>query len=113
MATAGDMAEERGTVRDLGAGLVLRRATAADVEPLAAFNASVHRDPAEPQLGAAVAGATRVLMGGEHPTCTAGDFTLVEDTRGGGIVSSLCLIPQTWSYGGIPFAVGGIFKGEG
>jgi GNAT superfamily N-acetyltransferase len=100
------MTEESHIVRDLGAGLALRRATAADVEPLVAFNASVHRHPAEPHLSEAVAIATRELMAGGHPTCTGGDFTLVEDTRGGGIVSSLCLIPQTWSYGGIPFRVG-------
>jgi hypothetical protein len=45
-------------------------------------------------------------MSGGHPTCAADDFTLVEDTRRGIIVSSLCLIPQIWSYGGIKLAAG-------
>ena len=33
-------------------------------------------------------------------------MTLVEDTRTGQVVSTMCLIPQTWTYAGIPFAVG-------
>jgi hypothetical protein len=41
-----------------------------------------------------------------HPTSGIGDFTVVEDIQAGKIVSSLCLISQTWSYGGIPFGVG-------
>ena len=49
---------------------------------------------------------TRDLMARDHPTATAGDFTLVEDTNKEAIVSSLVLIPQTWSYGGIQFGVG-------
>jgi hypothetical protein len=32
--------------------------------------------------------------------------TLVEDTQTGQIVSSMCLIPQTWTYDEIPFPVG-------
>jgi hypothetical protein len=45
-------------------------------------------------------------MRGDHPTVDAGDFTIVEDTRTGAIVSSLSLISQTWSYSGIEFGVG-------
>jgi hypothetical protein len=41
-----------------------------------------------------------------HPSFDPGDFTLVEDTRTGRIVSSLNLISQTWTYAGIPFDVG-------
>jgi hypothetical protein len=41
-----------------------------------------------------------------HPVTSSGDFTLVEDTKEGKIVSTLCLISQTWTYGGIPFPVG-------
>ena len=95
--------EEVAMQRDLGEGLVLRRATAADTEALAAFNAAIFGDPGAPNEGSA--DWTRDLMGGDHPTC-AGDFTLVEDSRSDKIVSSLVLIGQTWSYDGIEFGVG-------
>ncbi len=34
------------------------------------------------------------------------DILVVEDTASGRLVSSLCLIPQTWSYAGVPTSVG-------
>lgn len=86
-------------IRDLGSRCILRRATVADTEALAAFNAEVHQDEGAAAL-------TRDLMSGVHPTADAGDFTVVEDTHTGAIVSSLGLISQTWSYGGIEFGVG-------
>lgn len=46
------------------------------------------------------------LAGGRHPTVQACDFTVVEDLRDKKIVSSVCLISQTWQYDGIPFKVG-------
>ncbi len=46
------------------------------------------------------------LWSGSHPTCKPSDFTLVEDVQAGKVVSSMCIIPQTWSYGGIPFGCG-------
>ncbi len=100
------MTREQTILRDLGDGLILRRATTEDTEALAAFNMEVHRDrdTREPDEGVAV--ETRDLMAGGHPTCDAGDFTIVEDTHTSAIVSSLCLIPQVWSYGGIEFGVG-------
>jgi hypothetical protein len=93
-------------LRDLGDGLVLRRATAADAEALVAFNAEIHRNPDAAGPDEGVAAWTWDLMVGEHPTFDVGDFTLVEDTRNGAIVSSLNLISQTWSYSGIEFGVG-------
>lgn len=90
--------------RELGDGLMLRRATADDTEPLAAFNAAVQQDLDEPEAGIDV--WTRDMMRGDHPTTSAGDFLIVEDTRTGAIASSLCLISQRWSYAGIPFRVG-------
>lgn len=90
---------EQAILRDLGNGLILRRATAADTEALAAFNAEVHQNE---RVGA----ATRDLMSSGHPGCDASDFTVAEDTHAGAIVSALCLASQTWSYGGIEFAVG-------
>src|SRR5439155_18076652 len=88
--------------RDLGEGLILRQATVADTEALAA----THGRPGTPNEDNLHYTWTRQLMSGRHPTTSAGDFTLVEDTRTGAIVSSLVLIGQTWSYDGIEFGVG-------
>jgi hypothetical protein len=93
------------TGRDLGGGLVLRTATPADVDALVTFNAAVHGGgPRAPDPG--IAGWTRDLLTRLHPTFRPEDFTLVEDTRTGAIVSSLNLIGQMWAYAGIPFGVG-------
>ena len=46
------------------------------------------------------------MLSGTHPTFRASDFTLVEHTPTGRIVSSRCLLSQTWSYGGVPFSFG-------
>ena len=93
-------------LRDMGDGLVLRRATRADTEALADFNARVHSDNGwdtpDPGVGAWV----RDLMAGRHPSFDVGDFLVVEDTATGTIVSSSNLISQTWSYAGIEFGVG-------
>jgi len=83
----------------------LRRATQDDAEALAQFNGYIHKDEGEDTAEYIVIW-TRDLMSGTHPTTTASDFTLVEDTQSGQIVSSMNLIPQTWSYAGIKFGVG-------
>jgi hypothetical protein len=93
-------------IRDLGDGLILRRSTAKDAEALVAFHGDVHREPGSEEPEAYVAAWVQDLMQRTHPTFSPGDFTIVEDTRSGEIVSSLCLISQTWSYEGIPFGVG-------
>src|SRR5690349_106943 len=92
--------------RDLGDGLILRRATAADIEALAAFNAQIFRwsDEDGPNEGMGI--WTRDLMRGGHPTVGVDDMTVVEDQESGAIISSLVLISQRWSYGGIPIEVG-------
>lgn len=96
--------------KDPGDGLVLRRARREDTEAVAAFNERVHSSSGgpferrEPQPG--IAACTRDLMSGDHPTCDADDFTVVEDTRTGAIVSSACLIPQRFSYEGTEFDAG-------
>jgi GNAT superfamily N-acetyltransferase len=93
-------------IRDLGDGLILRRSTLEDIERLVAFNGFLHRHAGSEEPEDYVAAWTRDLMNGQHPTFDPGDFTIVEDARSGSIVSTLCLIPQTWSYDGIPFGVG-------
>ena len=92
--------------RDLGDGLVLRRATPDDAEPLVAFHAAVHADAGPGSPDDWVGAWVRDLMSGRHPTFRPGDFTVVEETGTGDIVSSLCLISQTWSCDGIPFGFG-------
>jgi hypothetical protein len=93
-------------LKDLGDGLILRRATAADAEALGQFNAKIHSEDGPEQPDTRLEDWTLDLLEGPHPTFQPGDCTLVEDQRSGQIVSSLNLIPQTWSYDGIEFGVG-------
>jgi GNAT superfamily N-acetyltransferase len=87
-------------MRALGDDLRLQTAdNARDIERVAAFNASVHQDEA-------VGVFTRWKLDGTHPTVIFSDCLFVEDRRSGEIVSSLCLMPQTWTYEGIPLPVG-------
>ena len=99
-----------GMLKDLGAGLVLRQARREDTEAVAEFNARVHHSPGgpferrEPHRG--IAAGTRDLMSGDHPTCDASDFTVIEDTTTGSVVSSTCLIGQRFSYEGVELDAG-------
>jgi len=93
-------------LRDLGDDLILRRSTAKDAEALAEFNAVIHAEPDIANDGLRVAAWVRDLLTTQHPTFGSGDFTIVEDSRTGQIISSLNLISQTWSYAGIEFGVG-------
>ena len=98
-----------GIRRDLGSDLILRQARVEDAEAVAAFNARIHHssgnfDQREPHRG--IAAGTRDLMSGDHPTCGASDFIVVEDARTNSIVSSTCLIPQRFSYEGVEFDAG-------
>jgi hypothetical protein len=81
-------------IRDLGEGLIIRRSTAEDAKPLAQFNAEVHSEDEGDEKG--LIDWTLDLLSGESPTFDVGDFTIVEDTRSGQIVSCACLISQTW-----------------
>jgi hypothetical protein len=91
-------------LRDLGNGLILRRSTSEDADALAEFNGRIHgNDPLDAQR---VAAWTHDLLARPHPTLRPDDFTIVEDTTTGRIVSSMNLIPQTWTYDGIEFGVG-------
>jgi len=92
------------TPQVLPGGLLLRRSTSADAEKLAAFNAFIHSDNDE--LDQRVGVWTSDLLRGDHPTFASEDFTIVEDPSTGKIVSSLNLISQTWTYGGLAFKMG-------
>lgn len=92
--------------RDLGDGLVLRRATTADTEALVAFNGLIHAGPNATEPDLQIAAWVSDLMSGEHPTFDPSDFLIVEDTRTNAIVSSTNLISQTWSYSGVEFGCG-------
>ncbi|MGH2586043.1 MAG: GNAT family N-acetyltransferase [Dehalococcoidia bacterium] len=92
-------------IEDLGDGLIVRHATPADAEELSEFNALIQADPGmERDEGIGI--WTRDLIHRPPPTFAIDDFTVVEDTRTGRIVSTLNLISQTWSYAGVPFGVG-------
>jgi hypothetical protein len=93
-------------LRDLGDGLILRQSNIADTEKLVEFNSKIHSDLGLETPDTRVGVWTRDLMTKAHPTFHPDDFTVVEDTADGKIVSCLNLISQTWSYGGIPFGVG-------
>ncbi|MBN1453519.1 MAG: GNAT family N-acetyltransferase [Anaerolineales bacterium] len=98
--------QEKIILKDLGAGLILRRSTPEDADALADFNAHVHSDDGPDKPDERLAAWTRDLLMRPHPTFSPDDFTIVEETATGRIVSSLNLIPQTWTYEGIPFDVG-------
>lgn len=93
-------------LRDLGDGLILRQATPQDAEKMVDFQADVHRDPGVGEADPTIAAWVRDLMAGTHPTFDLQDFVLVEDTSSGAIASALCLISQTWTYGGVEFGLG-------
>jgi len=92
-------------INDLGDGLYLKQATLDDAERLADYNARQLSDEGPEQPEEILLHWTKDLMT-NHPTAGPGDFTYVEDSQTGQIVSSLCLIPQKWAYEDIPFCVG-------
>jgi len=98
--------QKGGILRSLGNGLILRKATVADSEALANFNARIHGNFEKGETDNRVGAWTRDLMERPHPTFQPGDFTVVVDTTTGAIVSTLNLISQTWTYEDIPFGVG-------
>jgi hypothetical protein len=93
-------------IKDLGDGLILRRATSEDAEQLAEFNAHIHMQDDSKEPDQRVAQWTGDLLTRSHPTTGPADFTIVEDRNQKKIVSTMVLISQTWSYAGIDFKVG-------
>lgn len=96
--------KEQTVLRDLGNGLVMRRAMPQDADALAEFDGKIHGSD-EPDTQR-VAAWTHDLLARPHPTLCPDDFTIVEEIATGRIISSLNLIPQVWSYEGIELRVG-------
>lgn len=92
------------SICNLDDGLSIRRSRAEDAEILANFNKEIHSEDEWDAKG--LVDWTLDLISGESPTFAVDDFTIVEDTQTGQIVSCCCLISQTWSYEGLPFKVG-------
>ncbi|MCI0808061.1 MAG: GNAT family N-acetyltransferase, partial [Chloroflexi bacterium] len=65
-----------------------------------------HAEPPENKPAVSVAQWTRDLFAGVNRAVGPSDFTVVEDTSTGKIVSSICLISQTWNIGGIDTPMG-------
>ena len=99
-----EAAVEKDIIRKLDDGIIIRRSRSEDADALAKFNKDIHGE--DEWDGKGVQEWTLDLISGESPTFAVGDFTIVEDTHTGEIVSSCCLISQTWAYEGIPFKVG-------
>ena len=93
------------TIKTLKDGLILRRATMKDTEAIAQFQ-SINQAEDQQTPDERIGDWVRDLMSGTHPTFHPDYFTIVEEPSSGKIISSLCLIDQTWSYAGIPFQVG-------
>jgi hypothetical protein len=89
---------------DLGGGLVLRSGRVDDAPAVGALIVLAHASKGNKADSAGV--WARDLMERTHPTMTVSDVFVVEDRASAAIVSTLNLIPQTWTYAGIPFGVG-------
>jgi hypothetical protein len=89
---------------DLGEGNIIRHGTYADEQALVDLSIAIHSEGEWDGKG--LEAWVRDLISGEGPTFNPEDFTIVENTTTGEIVSSCCHISQIWSYEGIPFKVG-------
>ncbi|WP_435279951.1 GNAT family N-acetyltransferase [Streptomyces sp. 1222.5] len=85
-------------------GMVLRNASTQDQEALADLLSHVHASPTG-EANNGVRAWQRDLFSLGHPTLSPADMLVVEDTEKGILASSFLIIPQTWSYGGIPLGV--------
>ena len=96
--------KQQSMLRDIGNGLIMRRSMPTDADALAEFNARLHSDDAAD--AACLSAWTHDLLSGDHPTFSPNDFTLIEESASGKIISTMNTISQTWSYEGIKFGVG-------
>ena len=94
-------------IRNLGNGLILRHASPEDGEALGSFFGEQLGDGGlTSRDGQGLVAMTRDLFSRSHVSLSPNDFTIVEETSSGRIVSAMCLIQQTWMYEGIEFGFG-------
>lgn len=91
-------------IRDLGDGLVLRSARPDDRDQLVEMNGRLHAD--DVPVDESIREWTHDLFDLDHPSFRLEEMTVVEDTASRRIVSTVCTIPQTWTYEGVPLRVG-------
>lgn len=93
--------------RQLDDGLLMRWAKFTDSEELAEFNLRWHSEDPDGDPEIWLKAWTRDLLSGNHPTTKADNISVVVDeSKRSKIVSSMALIPQTWTYDGIAFGCG-------
>lgn len=85
-------------LRDMGDGIIIRRATEADGASLVALETDV--------FDARAASDVRAVIDGDWPISKCDQFLIAEDTTTGQLVSSLSLLDKSCTYEGIPFGVG-------
>lgn len=83
-------------------GLRLRVATAADAELIGDLVEAAMPHPGVP-LGQKSWALD--LADGVHPTCSAADFSVVEELATGRLVSCMTAVEQRWSYAGLPLPI--------
>lgn len=100
--------EQSASGKELAQNLFLRWSTPADTEKIATLTGHVFRDKADEPPNVRMMDQMRVIMRGDHPYMTPGDFAVVEDLGKPErpIVACTCLWQHRWSYGGIPFTAG-------
>jgi hypothetical protein len=91
---------------ELEDNLVLRTATPEDAEEVAAFNSVVMTEPPDYEPEPEIGDWTRDLFDGVNRRVGPNDFTVVEDTKTGKIVSTIVYISQVWNIGGIDTPMG-------
>jgi hypothetical protein len=101
-----DQTASTGIIEDLGDGLVIRHAQMADREPLADLNAVADGPVGHPNED--LRQRTLEMVSSDNPVVGLHYLMLVEDLKTGRLVSSLCLLPHTWSFDGVEFEVGRI-----
>jgi len=97
---------EQGYKRELGSGLVLRWANAADIEGLLQLYGYVFRNKESDPPPEGLLSWMRDCMSGRHPLLTANDFALVEDTDRGTVVAATNLMGQPVDFAGVRLMMG-------